>query len=538
MRLTIRQMKGEIPLADPRLLPAGYARSAINCDLDSGTVRPFAAPAAGTPSVWTFVDEAGVDVVPANVSGVNRLLVSNLTDYPEARQGDTTQRWGVVSPATIPTVSTGGSPATGASVEDTVSYRYSLVTSWGEESGLSAASMPVDVLEGEYVILSNFDITAAGNDITHVRVYRTAVSSDGEASYQNVPLRPLADGTAYYDVPVANLDDLSDQVYDVNDAQDGLNDNLGNVQMTDGWDPPPDGVAGGVEYTNGVYALFKNKRVYLSVAGYYYAFPASGLLDYSWEIEYPVMGLGVENQDLVVCTTAFPEIITGTDPATTSRYQLPFQLPCLSKDSIVSTPSGVFYASQHGLARISGGGGEIVTKGLFTSSQWQSLNLSGMICAYFRGRIYAFFSGQNNGLILSLSADDVVWLELAEGTAVSAVFVDEEADALYIKTGSGWQKWNAADDSLEATYISPTISVPPTAFACGQVVASAYNSNLSFQMWGDGSKLCDLAIADDSVFPVPGGSRHREWYVGVKTSGPEVYAFGLAHTPVEMQLYG
>jgi hypothetical protein len=544
MRIVARGLKGEIPLVDARLLPAGYAYSAVNCDLSSGTVRPLRDPYVSTPTVWTFASDVDVvDVVPANVSGVNRLLVSNLSggicgdSHPEARQGSTRRRWGVATPGTILSVSVTGTMTEGAIVADTVSYRYSLVTSWGEESGLSAASMPVDVYEGQYVALNNFSIVSTGNDIEYVRVYRTVTSESGETEYQNVPLRPSATGSEYFDIPVTYVNDAADQMFDVNGDQSALNDNLGDVEITDGWDPPVAGVAGGIEYTNGVYALFKDKTVYLSVSGYYYAFPASGTLDYSWETGFTVVGLGVYNQQLVVCTTGFPEIITGTDPATTTKNQLEFQLPCLSKKSIVSTPYGVYYASTHGLACVTGSDGGLATKGLFTSEQWQAYGPADMICAWYRGCIYIFFSGGDTGMMIPLDGSYVVHLELAAGSAVSAVFIDPEADALYIKTSAGWQLWEGAETYMDAVYVSGPFRRYPTAFSCGQVAASGH-SDLTFKAWGDETLVADQAVSSDSFFSVPGGSLYREWRIGIETSGPEVFAFGLAHSPEELNLYG
>lgn len=541
MIFSFKDFKGEIPARDVRLLPGNYAQKAENVNLDTGTIAPVKKTIPRDPTTWAFVDEAGVDVVPANVSGVNRLLVSGLSGYPEARQGSLVRRWGVVTPTTIPTVSKGGSPVEGAVVKDTVSYVYTLVTEWGEESAISGASMPVDVYEGEYVILSNFDVPTlldSGNNITHIRVYRTATGETGSTEFQMVPVRTSLGGSTMFDVPTTYVNDPSDQLWDHNDAQDGVHWNLGDTQVTEGWDPPPDGAHSGIEYANGVYALVKGKRVYLSVPGYYYAFPASGLLDYSFELEYDGVGLGVYNQQLIVCTTAFPEIISGVDPQSATRYQLPWQNPCLSKKSIVSLPNGVFYVSEDGGVLATDAAAPVITTPYFTRDQWRSYPLSSALCAYWNNKIYVFFSGYDYGFAMDLSREYVVFFNNI-GFAVTDIFVDPEEDRLYLNSTSGWQAWEGDSACLPMTYQTVLRSVHPTSFSCARVDGTCLDGvcgNVTLKIWADGSLLFEKDIDSIEPFRIPGGGLYREWYFEVLGTGqPEIYTLYLAHSMEELK---
>jgi len=575
--MRINDFKGEVPARDVRLLPANYARSAVNVDLDKGTIRPLSDLLDQDPAAWMFVNEAGVDVVPANISGVNRLLVSGLTGYPEARQGITTRRWGVVAPATIPAVSVAGTPAAGAGVVDSPSYRYSFVTAWGEESALSDATMPVDVREGEHIALSNFSVPTlvdSGNEIVYIRVYRLASTETGSTAYQWVPMRTAVDGASAYDVSTNDITGISTQLYDVNSAQDALNSNLSDVAITAGWDPPPDGAAGGVEYTNGVYALFKNKTVYLSVGGYYYAFPASGVLDYTFETQYAIVGLGTYNHQLIVCTEAFPDVISGIDPASASRSSLNYHFPCLAKKSILSLPYGVFYFSGDGGVIVDGSSARLVTGHLFTRTQWQAYPLSDAICGYWRGKIFVFFSGQTYGFVLDLDLSYVIRFSDI-GQAVTDVFVDPINDQLYLNSANGWFCWDAGTGTLSATYQTAIVQGPPATYSAGRVsgnfpqheifeVAKIENdlefdhttltvlSGNLFQVlrdnrivvdlcvWGDGKKAYEqTALASAEAFRLRGLHRAREWYMDVDLAGSaEIYALLLARNMEELRRNG
>jgi len=539
--MLVRDFKGQLPVRDPRLLPAGYAKKAVNCNLDAGTIRPVHAMASLAPSTWAFADEPGVDFVAANVSGVNRLLVSGLANYPEAREGGTTRRWGVVEPDTIPTVAIGGTAEEGADVVDTVSYCYTLVTDWGEESAISGASMPVDVKAGEHVELSNFDVpsyAASGNEITHIRVYRTATGDMGVAEFQQVMIRPSSPtGAAVWDVPASDVSSTGSQIYDSSDGGDGLNHDLGAVEATEGWTPPPDGVHSGVEFANGVYALLKEKRVFLSVPGYYYAFPSGALKDYTFELEFAGVGLGVYNQQLIVCTDAYPEIITGVDPQSATKYQFPYQQPCLSKKSIVSTPHGVCYVSPDGLFMVTDAGGQVVTKSLFSRAVWNEYDLADTICAWHAGKIFVFFAGKDSGFAVDFARDDVIFYEDI-GADVLGVFVDPEADVLHINTSGGWYAWDSAAGYLTAEYETAILETHPTSFACARVAASGMGEQdpVAVKIYGDDDVRHTQTVSNGAPFRLPAGSRYREWRINVSFTGDiEVHVLAMAHSMGELR---
>ena len=349
MSIKVFDFKGRRPIITPRLLPLGYGQTAENVRLGSGAMESLRAlgssvdtPASTPKTIYKFGSTYGGNgwfawatrrwVEKAAISGTERILVSDGSGYPKTIGADGTERrWGVVPPTTALTV-TLGSVAADAIVVDTVSYVYTLVTAQGEESDIYTATSPVDVLTGRWIYLTNWCVhngnkaawlASTGNDIAYVRVYRLVSDAAGNAEYQRVSLRATAAGEALTQIPIASIASALDTWFDINAAQDGLSDDLGEVLLTEGWDPAPTGMKGACMFSNGFYAGFIGNLIYLSMPGYYYAFPASGTMDYTMELPYDAKAIAAFNETLVVGTEGYPEIISGTDPAFMSRTPLP-----------------------------------------------------------------------------------------------------------------------------------------------------------------------------------------------------------------------
>ncbi|MGU7895863.1 hypothetical protein ACV2YQ_25920, partial [Escherichia coli] len=82
--------------------------------------------------------------------------------------------------------------------------------------------------------------------------------------------------------------------------------------------------------------------------------------------------------------------------------------PCLSARSIVSTSSGVMYASTDGLVLIDGGSnrGQIVSRGWVTKDEWLTMfSPKTQMSSVYQDRYLAFYSSQ---LGFTIGFDDPV----------------------------------------------------------------------------------------------------------------------------------
>lgn len=549
MPVKIFDFKGQKPIIAPRLLPLGYAQTAVNVKLGSGAMECFRAPGASVASVSSpeTIYKFGSTwlswssrrwIEKAAVSGTDRILIANGATYPVVRNSSGTERrWGVVAPTTALTMADQGTAAENAVVVDTPSYVYTLVTSDGEESAPSPASPAVDIMTGNYFAVYNWCVysgnksswlSITGNDIQYIRVYRLVSDSAGNAEYQRVSLRPTPTGSAVSQLTVTDISAASMYWYDANSAQDGLSEDLGEMIVTEGWDPPPAAMNGACMFANGMYAGWVGRVVYLSMPGYYYAFPASGTMDYTMELPYEVVGLAAFNESLVVGTSGSPEVISGTDPAFMTRTPLPYQQPCLSGKGMVSLPDGVAYVSPDGLFFVSSGGGDVLTKNVIDRDDWQALPLTAAMLAYHDQKIFIFFDNYSYGYIYDRALDYLVRIE--PGFSVYDVFVDPVADVLYLASSSGVYAWEgSASAYLTAEWKSGVIEVSPVNFA-GIRVEGSYPSGHAtiLTYYVDGDLKHTQTVTDDAPFRLPSGFRGRDHELRVVFSKSTLNAMYMA----------
>lgn len=548
--IKISDFKGRRPKVDPRMLPLGYGQEATGVKLGSGAMKGFLsagsaiATIASVPAtIRKFADSwktwpVQVWTQQAAISGTERLLVATGSGNPTQIDGDLdSTRWGVPGPSdsTYLGVSLGGTEAEPYVVADTVSYCYTLVTDNGEESAPSPATAAKDIPEGRYAKINGFVIpTSSGTTYSAVRVYRLASDAAGNAEFQRVFLRTSATSAQLDQIPVGSIGSTSTYFYDTNyqstPPADGLSQNLGPLLMTEGWDPPPDGMKGACMFTNGIYAGFKGNLIYLSVPGYYYAMPASGTLDYTMELPYDVVALAAFNEKLVVGTTGYPEVISGTDPAFMTRTALPYQQPCLSAKGMVSLPGGVVYPSPDGLFMISSAGGTVLTKDVIDRETWAALDLDAMICVYHNEKIWMFFQGDDTAMVFDPETDYLVDISLSYD--VYDVFVDPEDDVLYY---SGFPSmgvivpWEGGTSRVTGTWKSGIIETAPVNFGAARVEGvfpTGHSTVLYYYV--DGVLKHTQTITNDSPFRLPGGFRGRDHEVKISFSGATITAIYLA----------
>jgi len=279
------------------------------------------------------------------------------------------QAWllGIPSPAPAPSVIVTG----GATPVEARSYVCTYVSAYGEEG---PPSDPVTVTGN---ISGSWDLTLpapASADLgvdrylTKVRIYRTVTSSQGVATY--------------FFVAEQNINDLS-YSDTLTDTEVSANDQL---QSTN-WSAPPVDLAGWVMMPNGFLVGWLNNELWFSEPYRPHAWNAANTL----AVEYPIVGLGVVNQTLVICTSGLPMTGTGVNPSVFSTSKLANFDPCISRGSILSTTEGVYYGSVAGLIRVIPGKAVNITKDLISKDKWQALTqVTALRCAQLGSAIYAF----------------------------------------------------------------------------------------------------------------------------------------------------
>lgn len=274
-----------------------------------------------------------------------------------------------------PTPATSTDPYQGKGVLETRAYVYTWVSAYGEEGPPSPATVYTGWSEDPWKVT----VTAPGapettdRNLSKVRIYRTVTAAGGATTYFFVTEMDLAQ-TAYTDA-------LTDDVVASN-----------AILESTFWEAPPTDLLGMIAMPNGMIAGFRGNEVWFCEPYRPHAWPSP----YTLAVDFPIVGLGVIGQTLIVCTTGSPYAISGMNPATMAVSKIATIEPCLSRGSIVSTPTGVAYASPNGIALAVPGRVDIVTRNLITKDHWLDstdyLNVPALRATTLNGAYYCWGS--------------------------------------------------------------------------------------------------------------------------------------------------
>ena len=286
---------------------------------------------------------------------------------------------GVPQPAAPPVIL---SIVGGAGADETRVYVTTWVTAFGEEG---QPSLPVTGF-GKNDATWNLTLTPPlASDVTNynvakVRIYRTVVAAAsgtiGSTSFFFVTELP-ASTTSF-------ADNISNTTVSSNEE----------LASTD-WSGPPSDLVGWVTMPNGMIAGWKGSELWFCEPFRPHAWPAA----YTSVVEYPIIGLGVINQTLVVATAGYPIVATGIHPDSISMSKLASFEPCMSRGSILSIPEGVFYASPNGLILVANGVASLVTEGLIQKDVWNNYNKVATLRATRMGSAYYAFGSSRVGFM-------------------------------------------------------------------------------------------------------------------------------------------
>ena len=320
----------------------------------------------------------------------------------------------------------------GSSVFDRQGYVYTWVTAYGEEgppsppaivNGWSNATWTVSLFQPEPENLGVPYVDGDGvtqqpvRNITTTRLYRSISDQGGQGTYFLVAEFPVTQATFE--------DAIGDEVVSLNSQLSSLN-----------WFEPPQELQGFKTFPNGIAVGWKSNEIWFSEPYRPHAWPPGYVLT----TEFPVVGVGIAGQSIIVCTQGSPYLITGVNPSSMSLTKINLPEPCLHRGSIISTDTTVLYVSQNGLMQISSSGmGDNMTEGWISRERWQELTPQKNIRAvkhatsYFafgrwRGQI-PMWPGWVHGRAVE-SGPDLVYHLAAGGRAPAGVHPAEQPQQL------------------------------------------------------------------------------------------------------------
>lgn len=411
--VNITSFGGMVPALDDRKIPDNAATLSQNIFLYDGnlkgmrTARLLREVPPGTSRVYRLPDDYGgasqsnddniwldfvnaqTDVVRAPVFGdvYDRYYWASSTSVPmyntRARIAASLPAWILGVP--VPSVAPGVNVVGGSGTTESRAYVYTYVSAYAEEGAPSPATNVTGFINGSWNLTWTSPIPAdlgIDRNITKVRVYRTVTSTGGVATYFLV---------AEFTLPTLAYSDVLTDTEVSSHAQ----------LETFFWTEPPDDLQGLCAMPNGIIAGWRNNELWFSEPYRPHAWPAAYVLT----VPFPIVGLGIVGQTLVVCTTGYPMTASGVNPLYITTSTLSTFEPCTSRESIMSATEGVYYASPNGLVLVNPGQAANVTRDLITPDRWAELTPSRFKAARFASAYYGF--GALSGGVFNSEAFEV-----------------------------------------------------------------------------------------------------------------------------------
>ncbi len=342
---------------------------------------------------------------------------------------------GIPAPGAISGIVSGGVSATLKSV----AYVQTFVSAYGEEGPPSAPkTYTAQKIDATYTITyaqpDPLDL-GTNRNITKMRLYRTITATNGTTTYFFVA--EVAVGTVSF----------ADNAATNTDAVIAFNAELGSTN----WQGPPSDLQGWVSLSNGIVAGFRNNEIWFCEPFRMHAWPAI----YTLAVEYPIVGLGVQNNSLVVCTDGFTYSVSGVHPSSMSLSKLGGLMPCTARGGIVSTTEGVYFPTPGGLALANAGGIVIATKELIRKDKWNAqVSLTTLRAAMLGNAYYAFgqkilgvfqadafqadmvqaddFAGASNGMLIDPTSVTVAFNKLTSSTPLTNIMTDVWSGEVFV----------------------------------------------------------------------------------------------------------
>lgn len=469
--IKIDNFAGIAPRLSARLLPYNGATTAANAKLLSGelrglretqllhdfgttaTSRAYRLPATvnapiplGISDFWVGFSDPNVDFVRTPVlqdSFERYYWTGDSTHFGGVPQYNTRARiqagspsfvLGIPSPVGAMTVT----PPAGTTL--TRSYVYTFISAYGEEGSPSPATVATGV-SGAWA-LSGIDTTIPSStnyNVTKVRIYRTVASSTSTTP-QYYFVADIAFGTATY------TDSALDQIIALNFTMPSLT-----------WTTPPSGLKGLISHPGGFLVGFQGRDLYMSDPYHPHAWPVQNILTCKTEI----VGVAIYNNVIIVTTTSNPYYAEGMSPAAVTLQKIDSIDPCVSRRSIATTLSGVYYASPQGIVVATAGQTQLATNALFTREEWQNYFSPTTVQAVPYGLQYIAFDTSAAGFIFSPAEALAPLTTLDRFSNVGAIQIDAYSGDVYIVQGNQVRLWDPpASTPYSYTWISKQFDLP------------------------------------------------------------------------------
>ena len=391
------------------------------------------------------------------------------------------------------------------------SYVFTYVNEYGEESAPSLASRSVQKSGTATVTVETATQAPNGYGVERKRLYRAITDAEGTQFLflEEIPL---------------SQDEFADSTDD---------ETLGEPLITQGWSLPPADMRGILALPNGIMVGHTRNEFIPSVQNRPHAYPP----EFRLATDYPIVGLGAIDANVVVLTESNPYMVLGSSPDELSMQKVELPQGCVSKRSIASLQGfGVIYASPDGLIGIAGTGQTMnLTEQLFSRREWQRLRPETILGVAHDDRYFGFYEdeeGNKGGFLVDVKeVQGFGFVPLS--THAQAAYSDTLTDTLYLVVNDEVYAWNEGAQKLTYAWRSPLYQMQyPVGMAYAQIRAVDYN-DITFRLYAEGALVQEKVVTGPREFVIPAVDAAREWEVELEGTS-RVQRFEVAEDPEEI----
>ncbi|MFL0806761.1 MAG: hypothetical protein K6L60_05690 [Oceanobacter sp.] len=310
---------------------------------------------------------------------------------------------------------------------------------------------------------------------------------------------------------------------------------LGESNITADWDVPDASMASITNVGAGLLAGYFGGTVCFCEPYYPHAWPVEYQYNFADnKSEVQVMGIVATAGHILVTTNSRPVLMFGNDPGSMSQQVVDIEAPNVSQRGLVDMGDYALYPTHDGLMMVSSSAAKLVTKGVFSKEQWQSLNPDTFVAFRYHEDYLCFHDG--GAFIFSpdtgyfpIDPWSSSWnVEVLDGYYNP---VSDSFWVMFVESSATRIVRFAVGDVAELRWKSKEFQVPRgLAFSSARVEG---DEDVEFILTGDNGYSYYLTVTDDDPFRLPPGrprklsmelrSRGRITGVAVATSMQELY---------------
>lgn len=577
--ISLKQFGGAAPAIESRLLPEHMAEYAANLDVSNGSLDSYAAPRAiytfpgahqrayrlpnydGTAFVWLALDSQYASPVRSPLandtlrrvywtSGPGNTGAPYWTTYARIEAGLLPYRLGIVIPPNNVALIVSSPGPTPAPVVER-SYVATYFNEFGEESPPNLPSAPLSGSSSGIWMIEGLPTTAPPNPsgvnyppVTGVYLYRTITGAESGGEFFRVAtFSYVGAGPA---PTVAYLDALPDNVAVSNP-----------VLETEGWGNPPTNLDGLTALPGGMMVGFVGNTVHFSEVNRPHTWPAA----YDLSLLYDIVGMTYWHQSLVVLTRGYPSVGTGLTPAAFTFQQIHASEPCISRASIVTDLSGVFYASNNGLVQLNHKGVVNHTDTMIGEDQWvNEFKAAQIMGCRHKSQYIGMIQNNEGGWALDFAEKRRGVTKLLSFLGATMIWNDEYTGDTYVMAGATVYQWDwQASEVNKMIYVwrskrlfymfpnnygacqvslHPDVEIPPSGpappldYGSENLLPADVNAQITIRAfpYTYGRNLTKR----NEIFRLPSGFLSFDWQVEIISRVP-IYSVELASTMRELR---